>query len=183
MPSIDAETRHIDGVTFVEGVVRADAPRRVQLVARCDGPVWPPRREGIPTENWDGDRVTVEAGPAPVGIGFATPGDVSTEPVAIVASEPVADELPTGVAAWVQNVESRLEAGERLAAAESLDEAANAVAAVGGLSAAEQLTDALARDRRLASQLSIVPPAVSERLETVDIPVEAFRTLAQSRRS
>jgi len=58
--------------------------RRVRLANRLDGPVLPPRREGVPEAGWDRDGATtvVPAGET-VALGYACPAPASTPPVGV----------------------------------------------------------------------------------------------------
>jgi len=56
MVSLTCDADHRDGVTLV--TVRLDGAgvaQRVRLTNRLDGPVWPPRRRGVPAEGWNDD--------------------------------------------------------------------------------------------------------------------------------
>ena len=116
------------GVTFVAVRVRADAPERVRVVNELDGPVWPPRTNGVPDHGWTdhGYETTVEPD-APVALGYATPapprepavsvtaadGDLGTEPNPardLPDPRPPRDAVPApvpeAVTAWLDDVES-----------------------------------------------------------------------------
>lgn len=93
MVTIDATAERREGVTFVAAVVRngSDQRRRVRVESRLDGPVWPPRRRGVPERGWDADGVTVRIPPGERrALGFATPVSPEAEPVEI-AGEAVTD--------------------------------------------------------------------------------------------
>jgi hypothetical protein len=54
--NVEWTTRMSDDVTFVEIVVTNDGPpRRVRVSNELDGPVWPPRQQGVPATGWNGD--------------------------------------------------------------------------------------------------------------------------------
>ncbi len=55
MLELDSQVERRAGVALVTLVVRnpTDAPRRVRVANRLDGPVWPPRCEGVPAAGWD----------------------------------------------------------------------------------------------------------------------------------
>ena len=180
MPTASTEMVRTDGVTLVETRVTATGRHRVRLAVRCDGPVWPPRDAGADVR-WADGTVTVEVATAR-GVGFATPAPPASVDVELVAAEPVED-LPAGVAAWLERVETRVAAAERLAAVDDLRTATAAVAAVGGLAEVEALAAELARDRRLLRRLSFVPAELCERAEAIELPVAALSTLAQPRSS
>jgi hypothetical protein len=186
MPTLRVETVRSEGVTFVELVVAADGPHRVRIESRLDGPVWPPRREGRPADGWDDRGVTATVVAGTTAFGFATPAR-PTGPVATIVEATALPQRghPEGVAAWLRRVESRVERAERLASVEDLPSATDAVGAVGGLAAVEEVAAALARDRRALSRLAIAPADLTDRAESVEIPTGAFARLAQaeSRRS
>lgn len=72
-----------DGPTLVGVVVTNEAPvaRRVAVAPDCEGAVMPPRRRGLPEEEWEDDRY---AGVVPaeghLAVGFATDADVGDPP-------------------------------------------------------------------------------------------------------
>jgi len=91
MVSIDATARTIDGVTLVTVHLTGDGvARRIRLVHRLDGPVWPPRREGEPEPGWDetGYEGIVPAD-GTLALGYATPAPPDEEPVSVEAATPV----------------------------------------------------------------------------------------------
>ncbi|WP_181693007.1 hypothetical protein [Natronomonas sp. LN261] len=178
MPTLTATTVEGDRATFVEVVLWADRPHRVRLGLRFDGPVWPPRTNGTVEKGWGRDGLITEIGAGRTAIGFATSARPDGDPVELVRSKPIPDGLPAGIAAWVDRVEGRLETAERLGNADDLPTATEAIASVGGLSAVERLAAEIARDRRLAARLSVVPDDVRERLEAVEIPASTFARIA-----
>jgi len=129
------------GVTLVAARVTNDGDhaRRVRVASRCDGPVWPPRDDGVPVAGWDdgGWEGVVDAG-ATEPLGFATPVEPGappaefawserageTEPSAAEtlaelgdprppadAIEPPATALPDGVREWLDEVDERTATG------------------------------------------------------------------------
>lgn len=89
---LSATTRRVGGVTFVEATLENDAPdaRRVRVESELDGPVWPPRREGVPAAGWDPDDGTVAVTLSPgecAGLGFASPADPVDPPVSVAGTE------------------------------------------------------------------------------------------------
>lgn len=193
MPTLTVESIQVDGVTFVEMLVDTDRPHRVRIESRLDGPVFPPRSEGVPVDGWDerGVSCTVEAGTTPLG--FATPAPPERPVVELVAADPVTPTGPPEVfAAWFERIERRVERAERLAGAEDLPSATAAVASAGGLDAVEALAAALVADERALTRLSVAPAELQRRVESVELPTETFARLAsgdapsgsrQSRRS
>lgn len=94
MVSLESDVERVDGVTLVTARVEGAAvPTTVRLVSRLDGPVWPPRRRGVPEAGWDGDAVerTVPAD-GRVVVGFASPAPPVDPPVAVADATPVTEE-------------------------------------------------------------------------------------------
>lgn len=177
MPTLTVQTVRIDSVTFVEAVLKTEQPCRVRLETRFDDAVWPPRANGGILEGWDADGVTIETGVGTTAIGFATPAVAGDRPIEIVRSEPY-ETVQSKVKAWIERIETRAESAESLAAVDDVPAAADAVAAAGGLREIETLAGEIARDRRVATQLSIIPDELCKRLRRVEIPIETFATLA-----
>lgn len=177
MPSLTVQTARIDSVTFVEAVLETDRPCEIRLETRFDGAVWPPRTAGRVIEGWDADGVTIEAETGRTAVGFATPVVTSDRPLEIVRIEPH-ETVRAEIEAWIERIERRVEAAESLTEVDSVPAAAEAVAATGGLAAVESLSGEIDRDQRISARLSVVPDELRERLERVDIPTEAFATLA-----
>lgn len=236
MASLDWETSTAGDVTLVELLVTTDAPVRVTVENALDGPVWPPRRQGVPAEGWDesGFEGVVEDRRV---LGYATPADPAAPPARIVSEAPAddaADDLTArdivrslgdgtppwdaiGVAAdatdgaagkraapvdrsaeddraksiffertkpmpelddWLDAVESRLDAAERLSTASSVAEASEAVAAAGGLDGVRRLREQVAADREQLARLQSRAGALAERAETTEIPMETLSRLA-----
>ena len=101
MVSLTCTTTRDGGVTLVTAqVTNPDRRRRVRLQHDGDGPVWPPRTEGVPVDGWDGDTFEcVLAADERRAVGYATPAPVD-EPLSIVATDPVeADATDTAPAA------------------------------------------------------------------------------------
>lgn len=74
MVRIDCEHERIDGTTLVTCRLATDARVRVTVEPTHDGPVWPPRRQGVPAPGWDeGAWTGVVRADAPRGLGYATP--------------------------------------------------------------------------------------------------------------
>ena len=178
MPTLRATVTSGERATFIEAIVRADRPHRIRLEPSFNGVIWPPRADGRPEPGWDERGLTTMIDAGSTAIGFATPGRPGDDPVSIVRSEPLSDGHPTGIETWLDRVESRLDTAERLGDATDLRAATEAVASVGGLAAAEHLAAEIARDRRLATRLSIVPDRIEARLNAVEIPTAEFARLA-----
>jgi len=97
MVSLTCDADHRDGVTLV--TVRLDGAgvaQRVRLTNRLDGPVWPPRRRGVPAEGWNDDCFeTVVPADGVVAVGYASPEPPVDAPVAVVDRE-IVDEGAIG---------------------------------------------------------------------------------------
>lgn len=88
--STDARTGAHGTVTLVELVVEnpARTATRVRVGNRLDGPVWPPRLEGVPESGWDdGGFESVVAADSSRSLGYATPAAPEDPPVEVVWTE------------------------------------------------------------------------------------------------
>lgn len=97
MIDCDCSVRTAAGVALVAAVVSSTAPtpRRVRAVPRVDGPVWPPRRNGVPEREWsDGELSVVVPAGSRLAVGFATPASPDSPPVEL-HDEGRADDVPT----------------------------------------------------------------------------------------
>lgn len=92
MATLDWHVTTGDDVTLVCLLVTATRAERVRVENCLDGPVWPPRRQGVPEEGWDenGFEGVVDAGDRLV-LGYASPAVPADPPARISAAEP-ADE-------------------------------------------------------------------------------------------
>jgi hypothetical protein len=94
---VTTETHRRNGVTLV--AVRVDHEgeqcRRVRLANECEGPVWPPREDGLPAPGWDdgGWEGVLDPGERRP-LGYATPGEPSDPPVSVAWTERAADGPP-----------------------------------------------------------------------------------------
>lgn len=99
-----------------------------------------------------------------------------------LVSQPVPETdpsaLPAAVEAYFGAVEQRLAAAKRLSAAETVDQARDAVAAAGGMSAVEGLDEQLAADRARLDALGERQRALADRLAETEIPVAHLERLA-----
>lgn len=89
---VDWTTARAGDATLVSVVLRVDRPRRVRVTNKLDGPVWPPRRRGVPAAGWDetGFEGRVEERRA---LGYATPAAPNEPPVDVEWLGP-ADDAP-----------------------------------------------------------------------------------------
>ena len=77
-------------VTLVELVVENpdDTATRIRIGNRLDGPVWPPRSDGVPEAGWDdGGFEGVVEGDDRISLGYASPGTRDDPPVEVVWTE------------------------------------------------------------------------------------------------
>jgi hypothetical protein len=87
MATLDWYVTSDGGATFVSLLVTAERTARVRVENCLDGPVWPPRRQGVPEAGWDEDGFegTVPAGERLV-LGYASPADPAEPPVRLSSS-------------------------------------------------------------------------------------------------
>jgi hypothetical protein len=85
---------------------------------------------------------------------------------------------PPAVTDWLDAVETRLQAADRLAQASSVADASEAVAAVGGAEDVRSLREQLAVDRQALARVQNRADALADRAERVEIPVETLTRLA-----
>ncbi|MFD1586220.1 hypothetical protein ACFR9U_04445 [Halorientalis brevis] len=91
MVSLVCTTAETDGVTLVTGrIENPDRPRRVRLENELDGPVWPPRRRGVPAAGWtDAGFECVLAADETRGVGYACPAPAEEPPLVVAEADPV----------------------------------------------------------------------------------------------
>ncbi|MFP8951675.1 hypothetical protein ACLI4Z_01710 [Natrialbaceae archaeon A-arb3/5] len=98
MVAVETQTERWNGITFVRGTVTntRTTPQRVRLEPQSDGPVWPPRWDGLTSPEWtDGRWESVVEPDRTRGFGFATPADSATVSVEVTAvSRAASDESP-----------------------------------------------------------------------------------------
>lgn len=91
---LDYSTSSLDSVTLVTARLHSETPvdRRIRLENQLDGPVMPPRTNGIPVDGWDDDgyETVVPAGSS-VALGYACPAPERDPPLVVVSSERVFD--------------------------------------------------------------------------------------------
>lgn len=231
MVTFHSEHRHTDGVTLVRAALTdVSEPTRVVLANRLDGPLWPPRQEGVPEAGWtdSGFEAVLEAGrhafgyasPAPpsdpaVELIEATPvpdaeptcesrlspaavtrdlGDPSPPRDALpsadseneaIASDPTTDGdqgsssgLPDAVTPFFEAAHDRVVRAEALAAAESVDEATEAVRDAGGLAGVRSLDDRQRADERALRAVARRAETLADRRSAATIPTETLERLA-----
>jgi hypothetical protein len=85
---------------------------------------------------------------------------------------------PPELEAWLDDIEVRLDTADRLATAGSVEEAADAVAAVGGAADVAALDERLTADREALARVRNRCDALAGRTDRVEIPVETLARLA-----
>jgi len=91
---LSSETRRRGDVTLVALRVANETatPRRVRVANRLDGPVWYPRRNGLPVAGWDGGGFEGVLGVGETrALGYASPAPPTDPPADIAWSERAAD--------------------------------------------------------------------------------------------
>ena len=91
MVSLTCTTAETDGVTLVTGrIENPDRPRRVRLKNELDGPVWPPRRRGVPAAGWtESGFECVLGADESQALGYACPAPAEDPPLVVAEAEPV----------------------------------------------------------------------------------------------
>ena len=86
MPTLDWHVTEQEAVTLVRLLVTSEMTERVRVTNCLDGPVWPPRREGVPVEGWDEDGFAgvVAAGERLV-LGYASPAPPCDPPARVTS--------------------------------------------------------------------------------------------------
>jgi hypothetical protein len=95
MVTFDCRAERVDGVTLVTATVGDIAePNRITVRNRLDGPLWPPRKQGVPEAGWTEDGFEGVVGPGTHALGYATPAPPSDQPAELVSAEPTPDSPP-----------------------------------------------------------------------------------------
>ncbi|WP_424001555.1 hypothetical protein ACOZ4I_16720 [Haloarcula salina] len=250
MVSFDCRAERLDGVTLVTAVVSGvTEPTRLTVANRLDGPVHPPRRQGVPEAGWTDDGFEGVVGPGTCALGYATPAPAADPPAELLSAEPVSDSptddrldsdealirelgdpsppadavpegdgdappsaeptsdtdatpsaeptaagpsptspadrpetatqpLPDDVSRWLDTVSRRVDRAENLAAADSLDEAAEAVRAVDGLAGVRTVAARGPVDERCLRALARRADRLADRRAAATVPVETLVRLA-----
>jgi hypothetical protein len=74
-------------------VNETDITQRVELANELDGPLWPPRRRGVPEAGWTDDGFAGTFEPGAHALGYASPAPPVDPPLTVVSREPV-DHVP-----------------------------------------------------------------------------------------
>ncbi|NHN63183.1 hypothetical protein G9463_07665 [Haloarcula sp. JP-Z28] len=92
MVTFDCRAERVDGVTLVTATVGNIAePTRITVRNRLDGPLWPPRTQGVPAAGWSEDGFEGVLRPETQALGYATPAPPSAQPAELVSTEPAPD--------------------------------------------------------------------------------------------
>ncbi|MDS0220300.1 hypothetical protein NDI54_02930 [Haloarcula sp. S1AR25-5A] len=95
MVTFDCRAERVDGVTLVTATVGDMAePTRITVQNCLDGPVWPPRQQGVPEAGWTEDGFDGVVGPGTHALGYATPAPPADQPAALIGAEPAPEEAP-----------------------------------------------------------------------------------------
>jgi hypothetical protein len=85
--TLECSAAATDGVTLVELLVVADTPTRVTVENCLDGPVWPPRSQGLPAAGWTDDGfegVVTDR----LALGYASPAEPRDPPARVADTAP-----------------------------------------------------------------------------------------------
>lgn len=97
MATLDWQTTAEDGVVLVHLLVRSDVRQRVRIANCLEGPVWPPRRQGVPAAGWDADGFEGVVGPDErLVLGYACPAAETTPPAEIASADPAGETAADG---------------------------------------------------------------------------------------
>jgi hypothetical protein len=89
MATLECDHETVSGVTLVECRLTSEAPACVTIEPTHDGPIWPPRRHGVPAAGWDDDGWTGHVPDDGVrALGYATPSEPDEPPVRIAETAP-----------------------------------------------------------------------------------------------
>jgi len=97
MVTFDCSASHHDGVTLVTVCLRdLDVSTRVTVRNCLDGPVWPPRREGLPEAGWSATGFSGVLDAGSHALGYATPARPEGPPAELADAVPVPEADPVG---------------------------------------------------------------------------------------
>lgn len=84
MATLDWHVTADNGVALVTVLVESETTERIRVTNRLDGPVWPPRRQGVPAAGWDEDGYegVIERDERLV-LGYACPAKLSEPPATL----------------------------------------------------------------------------------------------------
>ena len=94
MVSLTCTAAQEQGITLVTGrIENSGRSRRVRVENRLDGPVWPPRRRGVPAAGWsEACFECVLAAGETRALGYASPAPPADPPLAVVETDPADPE-------------------------------------------------------------------------------------------
>ena len=96
MATLESHCRTAGGTTLVELCVTAARPRRGRVENCLDGPVWPPRTDGVPEPGWDASGFEGRVDPdAPLVLGYASPAAPADPPARVADESDPTDREPT----------------------------------------------------------------------------------------
>ncbi|WP_277542299.1 DUF7857 domain-containing protein [Haloarcula laminariae] len=97
MVTFDCSASHHDGVALVTvHLRRLDVPTRVTVRNCLDGPVWPPRSEGLPEAGWSETGFSGVLAPGAHALGYATPAQPEGQPAELADAVAVPEADPIG---------------------------------------------------------------------------------------
>ena len=95
MVTFDCSASHHDGVTLVTLSLRdLETPMRVTVRNCLDGPVWPPRTQGLPEAGWTATGFSGVLAAGAHALGYATPARPEGTPAELVDAVAVPDADP-----------------------------------------------------------------------------------------
>ncbi len=97
MVTFDCSASHHDGVTLVTVFLRdLETSMRVTVRNCLDGPVWPPRTEGLPETGWTATGFSGVLPPGSHALGYATPAQPDGTPAELADAVVAPDATPVG---------------------------------------------------------------------------------------
>ncbi|MEF8786228.1 MAG: hypothetical protein V5A45_09880 [Haloarculaceae archaeon] len=95
MVSLTCDTTTAGATTLVTLALSSAEPTHVRVENCLDGPVWPPRKQGVPAAGWDEEGFSGVVD-GRLALGYACPADPADQPAHIVEERPPAEgEEPT----------------------------------------------------------------------------------------
>lgn len=91
MVSLDWDTTTAGDATLVTLVLSSADPTHVRVENCLDGPVWPPRRQGVPAAGWD-DEGFAGVVDGQLALGYASPATPADPPARITETRPPTDD-------------------------------------------------------------------------------------------
>ncbi|WP_340098588.1 hypothetical protein [Salinibaculum salinum] len=91
MVSLTCDTTAAGAATLVSLTLSSAEPIHVRVENCLDGPVWPPRKQGVPAAGWDEEGFSGVVD-GRLALGYACPADPADQPAHIVEERPPADE-------------------------------------------------------------------------------------------